>query len=191
MAVRRRGIAGAGDECGEAPTVDALSPRGGGTLAATAAASGTLGPSRPGRADSRAATVGKRGGAGRQLLGTWAVPVAAPGAVVPASSTAEHRGGAGSRPGIGELDPTFRSPMVVLVGGGRHLPLLRRRLRQASRGWCAFGRVHLRGTLGWASGQEISLLLLATATPAGAVFLLGGVAMALTALPHIERRGKP
>jgi hypothetical protein len=42
-----------------------------------------------------------------------------------------------------------------------------------------------------ASGREKSLLLLATATPVGAVFLLGGVAKALTALPHIERRGKP
>jgi hypothetical protein len=28
-------------------------------------------------------------------------------------------------------------------------------------------------------------------TPAGAVFLLGGIAKALTALPHIEHRGKP
>jgi hypothetical protein len=46
-------------------------------------------------------------------------------------------------------------------------------------------------TLGLVSGQEKSLLLLVTATPTGAVFLLGGVAMALIALSHIEHRGKP
>jgi hypothetical protein len=47
------------------------------------------------------------------------------------------------------------------------------------------------GLLGSTSGREKSLLLLTTATPAGVVFLLGGVAMALIALPHIEHRGKP
>jgi hypothetical protein len=45
--------------------------------------------------------------------------------------------------------------------------------------------------LGLVSGLEKSLVLLVTATPAGAIFLLGGVAMALIALPHIEHRGKP
>jgi hypothetical protein len=45
--------------------------------------------------------------------------------------------------------------------------------------------------LGLALGREKSLLLLATATPVGAVFFLGGIAMALIALPHIERWGKP
>jgi hypothetical protein len=42
------------------------------------------------------------------------------------------------------------------------------------------------GTLGTTSGREKSLLLLAMATPTGAFFLLGGVVMALTTLPHIE-----
>jgi hypothetical protein len=46
-------------------------------------------------------------------------------------------------------------------------------------------------TLGLTSGQEKSLLLPAMATPAGAVFLIGGVIMALTTLPHLEHRGKP
>jgi hypothetical protein len=49
----------------------------------------------------------------------------------------------------------------------------------------------VHGTLGSTSGREKSLLLLATVTPAGAVFLLGGVVVALTTLPHIEQRGKP
>jgi hypothetical protein len=57
---------------------------------------------------------------------------------------------------------------------------------------CFSSRPYVRcGALGLASGREKSLLLLATATPVGAVFLLGGIAKALTALPHIERRGKP
>jgi hypothetical protein len=40
-------------------------------------------------------------------------------------------------------------------------------------------------------GREKSQLLLATATPVGAIFLLGGIIIALTTLPHIVHRGKP
>jgi hypothetical protein len=41
------------------------------------------------------------------------------------------------------------------------------------------------------SGQEKSQLLLVTATPMGAIFLLGGIIIALTTLPHIVHRRKP
>jgi hypothetical protein len=61
--VRRRGVAGAGDECGEAPVVGVCPSRDGGAPAVAAAASGLLGPSGLGRADGWAAAVGKRGGA--------------------------------------------------------------------------------------------------------------------------------
>jgi hypothetical protein len=102
-----------GDERVEAPAVDALPPRGGGAPAAAAVASGLLGPSGSGWADGRAAVVGKHDGVWCELLGTSAVPAAGPGAVVPESSAVMHHGGAGSQPGSGGPDPTFRSPMVV------------------------------------------------------------------------------
>jgi hypothetical protein len=61
--VRRRGVTGVGDERSEAPVVGAQPSCDGGAPAAAAAASGLLGPSGLGRADSRAAAIGKRGGA--------------------------------------------------------------------------------------------------------------------------------
>jgi hypothetical protein len=59
-------------------------------------------------------------------------------------------------------------------------------------GGVAICRVWLRGSdfeVGVRPGEIPALLV--TTTPAGAVFLLGAVAMALIALPHIEHQGKP
>jgi hypothetical protein len=47
------------------------------------------------------------------------------------------------------------------------------------------------GALGLALGREKSLLLLATTTPAGAVFLLGGIAKALLLFPTSSAGGNP
>jgi hypothetical protein len=172
---------GLGEERGVASALGARPPHGGGAPPAVAAAV------EPVWAGGLAAAEGKRGGASTPVAGHLGGASSWPKHGVPAMPAAGHHGGAGSRPGSSGLDPTFQPPMVVLVGGGRCFPLLRRCLRHASRRWCGHFVVAIcvvRGTLGSTAGQEKSLLLLATATPVGAVFLLGGVVVSDCSSPH-------